>query len=676
MQPYNKEFARRELTSTKAPVVIGPSAYQAEVAPDQGWISERTGDGGKIVSEKRYPIVHVMGGKNVYYFLTSLDRGRLQVLPVAYDVHKKTWYDTAASGVRHFADVQDEALHWTDRMFTFNTTCFNCHVSELATNFDLDTDSYHTTWAEAGISCESCHGPGGEHLAAMERGEKGRTSAALHIIRTRDFTHEQMNDMCATCHAKLVPLSTNFRAGDKFFDHFDMIGMEHPDFYPDGRNLGENYTFSSWRMSPCVPSGKLDCNQCHTPSGQQKFEAKDTNQSCTPCHATIVANPTAHSHHAAASEGNTCIACHMPGTRFAAMMQTDHSMRPPSPAATLAFGSPNACNMCHKDKDPHWADQWVRKWYPRDYQAEIVRQGQLMEDARKNRWNRLPEILKAIGRQECPDIFRAGLIALLSGCDDPSKWPALIAATKDPSPLVRSRAVMLLDGNGTPEALAALFNAAGDTSRLVRIHAAKSLAFVPADFDAGEKQRAARKNATGEFFAAMKARPDDWSSYCNKGSFYLAAGDYTAAVAAFETAQRLEPRIVAAWVDCATAYSSMKRNDRAEAALLKALSIEPNNPAVNLNLGMLLAEVGKLDQSEAAFRRSWTIDPHMAAAAYNLAILSWQKHDLAETLLWSRRAYDLQPSNAKYAQIYAIALEKHGDKDEAKRVIERLPPER
>ena len=51
-----------------------------------------------------------------------------------------------------------------------------------------------------------------------------------------------MNDMCATCHAKLVPLSLTFLPGDKFFDHFDLITLEHADFYPDGRDLGENYT--------------------------------------------------------------------------------------------------------------------------------------------------------------------------------------------------------------------------------------------------------------------------------------------------------------------------------------------------------------------------------------------------------------------------------------------------
>ena len=47
---------------------------------------------------------HAMGGKNTYYFLTPMDRGRLQVLPLAYDIQKKSWYDMAASGVRMHAE--------------------------------------------------------------------------------------------------------------------------------------------------------------------------------------------------------------------------------------------------------------------------------------------------------------------------------------------------------------------------------------------------------------------------------------------------------------------------------------------------------------------------------------------------------------------------------------------
>ena len=253
MQPYNPAFARKELKPQGDEVVIGERSFRAEIGEHEGWVREK--DGGK---ETRYPIAHVMGGKNVYYFLTPLAKGRLQVLPVAYDVHKHAWYDTTASGVRHFPDrrQRDEALPWTDRLFTFNTTCFDCHVSQLATNYDLKTDTYQTTWREAGISCESCHGPGGEHIEAMEAGVKGHTSKDIKIIRTLEFSHERMNDMCATCHAKLVPMSTDFIAGDKFYDHYDLITLEHQDFYPDGRDLGEELYVHLLVDEPLLEVGK------------------------------------------------------------------------------------------------------------------------------------------------------------------------------------------------------------------------------------------------------------------------------------------------------------------------------------------------------------------------------------------------------------------------------------
>ena len=117
-------------------------------------------------------------------------------------------------------------------------------------------------------------------------------------------------------------------------------------------------------MSPCASSGKLDCNHCHTPSGRTRFEGEKSNQSCMPCHEKQVKGAAEHGHHQAGSKGNECIACHMPMTRFAAMGRSDHSMRPPTPAATIAFKSPNACNLCHADHDAAWADDWVRKWYP------------------------------------------------------------------------------------------------------------------------------------------------------------------------------------------------------------------------------------------------------------------------------------------------------------------------
>jgi hypothetical protein len=57
------------------------------------------------------------------------------------------------------------------------------------------------------------------------------------------------------------------------------------------------------------------------------------------------------------------------------MDRSDHSMRPPMPAASIAFNSPNACNLCHPDKDGHWADKLVREWRTRDFQAPVLRLG-------------------------------------------------------------------------------------------------------------------------------------------------------------------------------------------------------------------------------------------------------------------------------------------------------------
>ena len=532
-----------------------------------------------------------MGGKNVYYFLTPLERGRLQVLPVAYDVHKKSWYDTASSGVRHFPDRQDAALDWTDRMFTFNTTCFNCHVTQLKTNYDLATDSYHTAWSEPGISCEACHGPALEHVRVMKAAGKQKV-ADIKIIRAKDFSAEQLNDLCATCHAKLMPLSLDFRPGDRFFDHFDLVTLDNPDYYPDGRDLGENYTYTSWLMSPCLKSGKLDCNHCHTPSGRMRFAADRTNQSCLPCHEKYVNNPAEHSHHKADDKGSQCIGCHMPSTRFAGMGRTDHSMRSPTPAVTLAMKSPNACNLCHADHDAAWADQWVRQWYKRDYQADVLRKARLIDEARKPEWQHLPEMLAEAQAKENDPVYRASLVRLLRTCPEEKKWPAVLKLLADASPLVRSSAASALGDQLTAEHVRALVRACGDQSRLVRIRSAASLAPVTPEQLPEAKDRATVQKAVEEFMAAMHARPDDWASYANLGNFYMQRQDFPQAIGYFEISSKLEPRMVGPWVNASIAYSNLNRPQDAERSLLAALKLDPANAAVNFNLGLLLRRDG------------------------------------------------------------------------------------
>jgi len=678
MRAYSDEFAKDQLSAQESDVVIGDRRYRAEIGDAQGWVLEQGPQGGR-----QYPILHVIGGKNVYYFRTSLQRGRLQVLPLAYDVNRRAWYDTTASAVGHLNQPQaltpgpspkgrgDMALAWTDRLYTFNTACFNCHVSRLATNYDLETDAYKTTWGEPGISCETCHGPSGEHNRLMQAGIKGRSAEEMKIIIDRDFTHDQLTDLCVTCHAKIIPLSANFSPGEKFFDHYDLVTLEHADYYADGRDLGENYTYTSWLMAPCLKSGKLDCKYCHTPAGRFKFTEYQGYQTCMPCHEKYVLHPEEHGHHQTGSKENECVGCHMPKTQFAGRARTDHSMRAPSPAASIAYNSPNACNICHADHDAAWSDDWVRKWYKRDYQAEVLRRAGLIDAARKNQWDRLPEMLAEIGQSDNDQVYRNSLVRLVRQCNDPRKWEAMLGAVKDPSPLVRSSAASALGGRMDKKSIEALFACAGDGSRIVRIRAAMALGAMPPEKIEDPARRKVLERAVEEFKTAMKARGDDWASYANLGDFYLERGDFAEAVKDYENARRLEPRMIEVLMNESVAYSNMRQNDRAQQCLRRALETEPDNAAANFNLGLLLAEEGNTDEAEKALRRAIKSDSQSAAANYNLGVILAGRKNMSEAIALCRNACELQPDEAKYAHALALYLYREGDAEGAIEVLRK-----
>lgn len=668
MQPYTAAFARRELAPQASPIRKGAAAFEAHIGAGAGWVTETVGG-----RTRRYPIVHVLGGKNVYYFLTPLERGRLQVLPVAYDAGRKAWFETTESMVRHFPDPDraDAAIEWRDPLLTFNTACFNCHVSQLAKNYDPATDSYRTTWGEPGINCETCHGPAGEHVRACRAAAGGPPPKDLAIISVRTMSPARRDDVCAPCHAKMRPITAAFTPGDRYFDHFDLTTLEHPDFYPDGRDLGENYTYTAWLMSPCVIAGRIECAHCHTPSGRYRFDGEKANDACRPCHQAVVTNAAAHSRHPADSPARTCVSCHMPTTTFARMRRTDHSMRPPAPAATLAFKSPNACNLCHEDKDAAWADRVVREWRPRDYQSPILRVGRLVDAARRRDWSRLDEIVAYIGDRRRDAVFAASLVRLLEWCPDQRKWTALQNAVRDPSPLVRAAAARGLEGDRSPQTRRILIDATADDTRLVRIAAAAALAADP-DVRPAEGKRARVAKATEEYVASLvDTRPDDWASHYNLGNYSLARGDLASALLSFEGATRLRPDAVPPLVNAAIVHARMGRTGESIRVLQQALRADPANAAAHFNLGLGMAEAGDLAAAERHLRRALDSDPAMHEAAFNLCVLLAQQ-GRSEGVDWCRKAHASQAGNPKYGYTLAFYLRQDGRADDAAAILERV----
>ncbi len=664
MQPFTAALAARHLTPQRQDLVVAGTRYRVGLAGPSPHVLESGPRG-----DQKLPIAYALGGKNVYYFLTPRERGRLQVLPLGYDVRRREWFDIAASGLRHVPGGGERPLHWTETQFTFNTSCFSCHVSQLERHYDLATDSYRTLWAEPGINCETCHGPAGEHLRVFRRARRGEPPRDPAIVSTKRFTAAQMNDLCGPCHAKMSALTPTFAPGAPYFDNFDLVTLEDADFYPDGRDLGENYTLTQWLLSPCVRPGRMTCMQCHTSSGLFR-QAAHPDSACAPCHGDKVADPAAHSRHAAGSPGSRCLACHMPQTAFARMVRTDHSLRAPLPAATLAFGSPNACNLCHTDRDARWADAWVRRWRARDYQAPELHRAGLVAAARRRDWSQLPEMLAYVSRTEGDEVYRNSLVRLLGACEDPRKWPVILAALRDPSPLVRSSAAAGLEAHPTPATVRALLAATADPLRLVRVQAAASLAGVPrGPLALADRTRLDR--ATEEYLTALRSRPDDYASHHSLGGFYLDRGDAPRAVAALETARRLRPDSAPVLVNLALAYGAAGRAGDAERSLRAALRREPASAPAHFNLGLLLAEQRRSAEAEQALRQALQDDSTLAPAAFNLGVLLAER-GRPEAARWARRAVELRPAEARYAYTLAYVERQMGRPEEAIRELRRL----
>ena len=674
MQPVDGEFLARESLPASGSIEVGGNIYRVLPEGDSLFIIEQD-SGGALLA--RFPVVWALGGKNVFYFLTPFPGGRLQTLPLAFNVHARKWYNNPESGVRHFPnrETQDEALDWRHSLFTFNTTCHSCHVSQLEKNYNIDDHSYQTLWREPGINCETCHGPSSEHVAIMRRAERQGIelpSPEWGLIITSTFSPEQHNSSCSSCHAKMSPLTASYPPGEYFYDHFNLITLENPDYYPDGRDLGENYTYTSWSMNPCKGKSDMHCVTCHTSSGRYRFALeREANNACLPCHADRVEGIVQHSRHRA-EDKVTCVSCHMPKTMFAAMERSDHSMLPPNPAATMAFGSPNACNLCHTDKPAEWAEKQVSDWHGKERLQPGLHYGRLIQAARDRRdFSRADEMLEMISGNLPNEVFAASMVRILQGQNLPGLQEVLRKTVlENPSPLVRQAAAEALRHYLSMENKGVLMRAANDTVRVVRISAAPALASYPDELF-NDYEKGVRDRAFAEYRVSIMASPDQWSAHYNLGNFLMSRGDLNGALRSFDQASFLEPEALSPYVNAALVHSRLGRPTAAENALLKALEIQPGDPAANFNYGLLLGEMGRMEEAKKALKAALEADPQMAAAAHNLGIItaSGGTDSLKAALTYCKMASDLAPYESRYAYTYAFYLDQAGRSGEALQVL-------
>jgi len=266
------------------------------------------------------------GRQELHYFLGSAAAGRSYLLaidrflyqaPVTYYSQKKIW------------DVSPG--YEDDRRMRMNRPvepgCLSCHASQLQPIYGTQNRYADPPFLQAGIGCERCHGPGGEHA----KGDGGMVNPAKLAPQRRDA-------ICAQCH---LSGEARIERPDRKLSHY-RPGELLSDFvayfvYEGATESGLKATGHVEKLarSQCRQrSGdRLWCGSCHDPHAVPRPEerVKYYADRCLACHQP----------HRTPS-GVDCAGCHMPRAQVEGVFHgvlTDHSIpRRLAPSNTASPG--------------------------------------------------------------------------------------------------------------------------------------------------------------------------------------------------------------------------------------------------------------------------------------------------------------------------------------------------
>jgi len=246
-----------------------------------------------------------------------------------------------------------------------------------------------------GVSCEACHYGARKHA---ERSTRDRSDylpkffpAGPHVFaqgRDKDEVlgrnPHNLNFTCAKCHTGGRPEYANGNHTWNSTEYSDAV---------------RGFCYNP-KKAAAIGKSFLTCVHCHDPHESigpkwSRTPAQD-DQSCLACHEQFKPAEalTAHTHHAAGSEGSHCMNCHMPKINegLQDMVRTHRIFNPTEPRMIEA-NQPNACNLCHLDKPIDWTLSHLRDWYGDEHrydERQIARNYPNRGDAVGLGWLRSP----------------------------------------------------------------------------------------------------------------------------------------------------------------------------------------------------------------------------------------------------------------------------------------------
>jgi len=646
---------------------------------DDDFLVRTDGPDGKLHD---YRVRYTFGWYPLQQYLIEFPHGRLQSLGIAWDTRPKEeggqrWfhlYPDVAMNHRH-------ALHWTGREQTWNYQCAECHSTHLVKNYDLETDSYQTTWSEIDVACEACHGPGSKHVAWAEAAASGavaqgavnkglvvdlgdRDGGAWSVDpgtgkprRSEPRTSHTRIELCARCHSRRGQIWDDYEYGKPLYNTHRLALLDQHLYFPDGQIKDEVYVYGSFVQSRMYAAG-VTCTDCHEPHSL-KLRA-DGNQVCATCHLPSRYDTPAHHRHAEDSPASACSACHMPQRNYMVIdARADHSLRVPRPDLSEALGTPNACNGCHADKPAAWAAQALERWYP-DSQHRGAHFGQALHAAQVNSPQAAEGLLALAADPKQPAIARATALDQLHDHARPEQLSTVQRLLADDEALVRAAAVRWLELTDLRTRVDQGWTLLDDEARTVRLEAARVLAPV-SNQHLPDKFRAQLERALTEYASAQQVNAERPEAHHNLGLIAAAQRKPLQAEQAYQTAVRLDKTFTPAYANLADLYRQYHRDADGEQLLRQGIAAVPDDASLYYALGLLQVRQERMGEAAKSLRRATELAPESTQYRYVYALALQREGQLADAIAALEDVLRRDAAN-RDARLALIAMYREQDK--------------
>jgi len=278
--PANAEmFAKSGNTS---PLTFRAGSYNYEIAQSTASSTYSASDGTESVTA---PLDWVFGSGHfgqtyVYQQKGTFYESNLSYYPAIHALDFTTGHQRSAPA------TLAKALGEPQNPDTIRA-CFGCHTTVATTS-----NRFEPSQATGGITCESCHGPGAQHVAAMTLNEGNQTSSFM--LNPASLNPSDSVDFCGACHRTSL----------------DVIQM--------GIRGVFTARFPAYRLeaSRCWGSdgdSRVTCVACHDPHQPLVTDVASYDKNCLSCHVLSAASKPAKDHPGAACPvaQKDCVSCHM-----------------------------------------------------------------------------------------------------------------------------------------------------------------------------------------------------------------------------------------------------------------------------------------------------------------------------------------------------------------------------